>query len=76
MVDTSTKAHTYRLNGRRVDGTITSQQGKFLDPDITVKLEKMPEVGMHLLQIQNPDGMISNDFIFHVTEKRRMMLPK
>ncbi|MDE0084662.1 MAG: hypothetical protein OXU23_03050 [Candidatus Poribacteria bacterium] len=58
------------VNGRRVDGTITSKQGEFLDPDITVKLEKLPEVGMHLLQIQNPDGMFSNDFIFHVTEEK------
>jgi len=63
-------AHLY-VNGRRVDGTITSQQGKFFDLDFTVKLEKLPEVGMHLLQIQNPDGMFSNDFIFHVAEEKK-----
>ncbi|RKU13813.1 hypothetical protein C6501_08980 [Candidatus Poribacteria bacterium] len=59
------------VNGRRVDGTITSQQGEFFDLDFTVKLEKLPEVGMHLLQIQNPDGMFSNDFIFHVVQKKK-----
>ncbi len=63
-------AHLY-VDGRRVTGTITSQQGEFLDPDITVKLETLPEVGMHLLQIQNPDGMFSNDFIFHVTKEKK-----
>lgn len=62
-------AHLY-VNGRRADGTITSEQGKFFDLDFTVKLEKLPEVGMHLLQIQNPDGMFSNDFIFHVTDEK------
>ncbi len=64
------------VNGRRVDGTITSQQGKFLDPDITVKLEELPEVGLHLLQIQNPDGMFSNDFIFHVADEKKVNAEK
>ena len=63
-------AHLY-VNGRRADGTITSERGKFFDLDFTVKLEKLPEVGMHLLQIQNPDGMFSNDFIFHVVEENK-----
>ena len=63
-------AHLY-VNGRRVNGTITSQQEEFFDLDFTVKLEKLPEVGMHLLQIQNPDGMFSNDFIFHVIEAKK-----
>ena len=38
--------------------------------DIIVKLETLPRVGMHFLQIQNPDGMFSNDFIFYVTEEK------
>ena len=58
------------VNGKRVPGTVTHQQGKFFDVDIIVKLETLPPVGMHFLQIQNPDGMFSNDFIFHVTKKR------
>ena len=59
------------VNGRRVAGTVTAEHGKFLDPDITITLEKLPEVGMHLLQLQNPEGMFSNDFIFHVTEEKK-----
>jgi hypothetical protein len=55
------------VDGRWVPGTIMSQQGAFSDMDITVELETLPVEGMHFLQIQNPDGMFSNDFIFHVT---------
>ncbi|MDE0401758.1 MAG: hypothetical protein OYL97_10820 [Candidatus Poribacteria bacterium] len=57
------------VNGRRVPGTITAQQGAFFDRDITIELETLPPEGMHFLQIQNPDGMFSNDFIFHVTRE-------
>ena len=32
-----------------------------------VELAALPAVGMHFLQVQNPDGLFSNDFIFHVT---------
>lgn len=58
------------VDGRRVSGTITSQQGKFFDLDIIIKPETLPSVGMHFLQIQNPAGMFSNDFIFHVTQEK------
>ena len=58
------------VDGRRVPGTFTSQQGAFYDMDITVKLETLPAEGIHFLQLQNPDGMFSNDFIFHVTYER------
>ena len=58
------------VDGRRVSGTITSQQGKFFDMDIIIKLETLPSVGMHFLQIQNPAGMFSNDFIFHVSQEK------
>ena len=57
------------VDGRRVPGTVTAQQGEFFDMDIIIKLETLPSVGMHFLQIQNPDGMFSNDFIFHVTQE-------
>lgn len=57
------------VNGRRVPGTITSQQGELFDMDITIELETLPPEGMHFLQVQNPDGMFSNDFIFHVTRE-------
>ena len=51
------------VDGRRVDGTIRHKEGEF----ISVELDRLPPVGMHLLQLQTPAGMISNDFIFHVT---------
>src|SRR5262249_19634806 len=31
-------------------------------------LSNLPAIGMHLLQVQVPDGMFSNDFIFHVAK--------
>ena len=58
------------VDGRRVSGTLISQQGAFSDMDIIVELETLPMDGMHFLQIQNPDGMFSNDFIFHVAHEK------
>lgn len=56
------------VDGRRVSGTLTSEKGAFFDVDVTVALETLPAAGMHFLQIQNPDGMFSNDLIFHVAQ--------
>lgn len=58
------------VDGRRVPGAIIFQQGPFRDMDIIVELQTLPAEGMHFLQIQNPEGMLSNDFIFHVTYER------
>ena len=33
---------------------------------VTIALTKLPTDGMHLLQVQNPGGLFSNDFIFFV----------
>ncbi|MFQ5731104.1 MAG: ankyrin repeat domain-containing protein [Planctomycetaceae bacterium] len=52
------------VDGRRVDGSVR-RTGK---DRIVVELEKLPSGGMHLLQVQNPNGQFSNDFIFHVTK--------
>ncbi len=52
------------VDGRRVPGTVTLDD----DEKVVVKLSTLPSVGMHLLQIQNLDGLFSNDFIFHVTK--------
>ena len=52
------------VNGRRVPGNIESDEGE----QIAVTLETLPSPGMHFLQVQNPDGLFSNDFIFHVAE--------
>ncbi len=51
------------VNGRRVDGTVT------LDGDTAqVELTELPKPGLHLLQLQNPAGLLSNEFLFHVVE--------
>ena len=57
------------VNGRRVSGTISIQDATHsraapFDKDITVTLDALPTAGMHLLQLQNPGGLFSNDFIF------------
>lgn len=53
------------VDGRRVPGVVEIEAA---DELIQIHLQALPAVGMHLLQLQNPDGMFSNDFIFHVTE--------
>lgn len=35
---------------------------------VKIELAKLPAGGMHLLQVQNPGGLASNDFIFHVVK--------
>ena len=50
------------VDGRRVSGRVTLGKGETIE----VELAELPSVGMHLLQVQNADGMFSNDFIFHV----------
>ncbi|MGI9240343.1 MAG: ankyrin repeat domain-containing protein, partial [Verrucomicrobiales bacterium] len=50
------------VDGRKVDGTVQAGEGDRL----VIGLEKLPSTGMHFLQVQNPHGLFSNDFIFHV----------
>ena len=52
------------VDGRRVSGAVTLQEGE----TVTIALDELPSVGMHLLQLQNPGGLMSNDFIFHVAD--------
>ena len=52
------------VDGRRVPGSVTLNDGE----KVVVNLASLPPVGIHLLQLQNQDGLFSNDFIFHVTE--------
>lgn len=49
------------VDGHRVKGRL-SQDGE----DLIIDLDELPQPGMHLLQVQNPRGMFSNDFIFYV----------
>ncbi len=50
------------VNGRAVKGSVTVGDNK----NIEIELAELPEEGIHMLQIQNLNGLFSNDFIFHV----------
>ena len=50
------------VDGRRVAGNVMLEDGE----KVTVTLASLPQAGMHLLQLQNPGGLFTNDFIFHV----------
>lgn len=52
------------VDGRKVAGTISIQR----DERVEIGLDSLPSAGMHFLQVQNPGGLFSNDFIFHVVE--------
>ncbi len=54
------------VDGRRVPGTISVRNDK--DETVRIELEELPEVGIHFLQVQNRQGLFSNDFFFHVAE--------
>ena len=54
------------VDGHRVAGHLELQDNE----NITIKLEQRPDNGMHLLQLQNPNGQFSNDFILTVAETR------
>jgi YVTN family beta-propeller protein len=56
------------VNGRKVPGTVSCESGSLPDcigESIRIQLQTLPPAGMHLLQVQTPDGLFSNDFIFH-----------
>ena len=51
------------VDGHKVEGSV-----KIGDKDrLEITLTQLPPIGMHFLQVQNPGGLFSNDFIFHVT---------
>jgi len=50
------------VNGRKAAGTIKIEK----KDRVVITLETLPEIGIHFLQVQNPRGLFSNDFIFHV----------
>lgn len=52
------------VDGRKAAGTVA------IDGEtLTVDLDEPPSEGMHLLQLQNPDGLASNDMLFFVSQK-------
>ncbi len=56
------------VDGRRVEGTVRCAAGKLPNCDdeiVVVRLEEAPAVGgLHFLQLQNADGLFSNDMMF------------
>lgn len=54
------------VNGRRVAGTVRLKNDK--NETVEIELEELPEKGIHFLQVQNRNGLFSNDFIFHVAD--------
>lgn len=54
------------VDGRRVAGSVETQED-----NVEIELVKLPSQGLHLLQVQNPNGLFSNDFIFHVTNDQQ-----
>lgn len=70
---------TMKLNGRHidedshivVDGRKVGGKIEFGKSDrIDVTLNSLPDPGMHFLQIQNAEGLFSNDFIFHAAANK------
>ena len=55
------------IDGQRVPGTVTVTGKDALE----IQLASLPDPGMHLLQLQNPGGHFSNDFIFSVAQSRQ-----
>jgi len=55
------------VNGRRVEGTVSVKKGE-KDEKVVITLAALPPEGMHLLQVQVPDGPFSNEFIVHVAK--------
>ncbi len=53
------------VDGHRVDGQVAMKKNE----RIVIDLKQRPENGMHLLQLQNPSGQFSNDFILTVAPK-------
>ncbi len=55
------------VNGRRVEAHVRCVSGELPSCDdeaLLVELEQRPKTGLNLLQLQNPQGLFTNDFIF------------
>lgn len=52
------------VDGRKAKATVSVSRDQ--QEQVAIQLDKLPEPGMHLVQVQAKDGFFSNDFIFHV----------
>ncbi|MBM3272329.1 hypothetical protein FJY94_03605 [Candidatus Kaiserbacteria bacterium] len=52
------------VDGHRVAGSVNCE-----GETVKVELAAMPSIGIHFLQVQNLNGLVSNEFIFHVAER-------
>ncbi|NNE91353.1 MAG: ankyrin repeat domain-containing protein, partial [Verrucomicrobiales bacterium] len=50
------------VDGHRVNAEVRHGENE----EIEIDFASLPPAGMHFLQVQNPSGLFSNDFIFHV----------
>jgi hypothetical protein len=54
------------VDGKRVPGKIRIGQ----NDEVQIELHELPKQGMHFLQVQQPHGFISNDFVFFTAQDR------
>lgn len=65
-----------KVSGRHIDaqanvfinGHLSDCELSVSEEIVEIRVGKLPPVGIHMLQVQNPGGLFSNDFIFHVAE--------
>jgi hypothetical protein len=50
------------VDGRRVQADLTRGE----EETITITFPSLPSAGLHFLQVQNAQGLFSNDFLFFV----------
>jgi hypothetical protein len=54
------------VNGRKTKGSVRLGDNERVE----IELVNLPPEGMHFVQLQNRDGLFTNDFIFHVSDKQ------
>ena len=54
------------VNGRKAKGSVRLSDNERVE----IELANLPPEGMHFVQLQNRDGLFTNDFIFHVSDKQ------
>ena len=54
------------VNGRKAQGTVKLGSNERVE----IELASLPPEGMNFVQLQNRDGLFTNDFIFHVSDNK------